>query len=78
MPALSSCRSPSSFACSPHKGGTIHRLLFCLLPELRQSRSSPVGLREPSTLNEFSVSLGMSHMRKIRSWSNYFGSISSP
>jgi uncharacterized protein len=39
MPAGSSCRSPSSFTCSPHKGGTMHRLLFRLLPELRQSRA---------------------------------------
>jgi transposase, IS6 family len=27
MPAGSSCRSRSSFTCSPHKGGTIHLLL---------------------------------------------------
>jgi hypothetical protein len=27
MPAVSSCRSPSSFTCSPHKGGTVHLLL---------------------------------------------------
>jgi hypothetical protein len=26
MPAVSSCRSPSSFTCLPHEGGTIHLL----------------------------------------------------
>jgi hypothetical protein len=27
MPAVSSCRSPSSFTCLPHEGGTTHLLL---------------------------------------------------
>ena len=27
MPAGSNCRSPNSFTCSPHEGGTMHLLL---------------------------------------------------
>ncbi len=37
MPAGSNCRSPSSFTCSPHEGGTKHRRFLVPVPELRQN-----------------------------------------